>query len=326
MINLKKSIMLFLIISVLCTQMVNSLIEANFLYENEEGDSLSNVIIVGYVCLDSDCSTVDPLWKINTWQETPYEQPLNTLNHNPSLPNGITLYFPNSPLYNADYGYMWRYFAEEYRSKVQPPWAMPEGDYIIQPNPTIRVFEKTDNCKAEFTPAIQSCAEAGLPLSILTDTELSAETKSAYIPSNDYYYPKDDPLLRQWRELETKMQVDVKPQGSSSSVSGFPTSDTFDIYADETHDFSFLWETSVDTTPGTYTVTMESSVPDAKCDQGNMGSVTKTFDVYIAKTLDGCKAELNNFIVDVTDINQPIDVKGTHLNTYQKKLLPPIFC
>ena len=64
---------------------------------------------------------------------------------------------------------------------------------------------------------------------------------------------------------------------------------------------------------------MESTVPDAKCDKGNDIPVTKSFDVYIAPTLDGCKAELNSFEVNPPnpDINQEITFTGTHLNTFQ---------
>jgi hypothetical protein len=51
---------------------------------------------------------------------------------------------------------------------------------IYECGSTITTFVKTDNCKAEFSPTITSCADSGLPLSIFTDTQLDASTKIAF--------------------------------------------------------------------------------------------------------------------------------------------------
>ena len=66
------------------------------------------------------------------------------------------------------------------------------------------------------------------------------------------------------------------PPNSQQSVSGFPKSDTYRIYAGTIHNFQFLWQTSKNTQPGYYTITMTSTVPDPKCDQSNMQAVTKS--------------------------------------------------
>jgi hypothetical protein len=115
------------------------------------------------------------------------------------------------------------------------------------------------------------------------------------------------------------MKVDIKKQGSTSSESGFPQTDSYDIYAGTTHNFNFLWQTSQNTQPGYYEITMTSSVPDPKCDQTNAVANTQTKTVYIAPSLDTCIASLNNFQVTSTDfqVNHAVDFSGEHLNVYQ---------
>lgn len=176
---------------------------------DEEGTELKNVLIVGYICVDNSCQTITgKIWN---------NQPLDTGDS-----NTITLDFPPS-----DKEYFIRYFPPNTRSSYTPPTDFPSsGSYS-----GTYTFQKKDNCKADFTPEIQSCAEAGLPLSILTDTQLSAETASAFDFSG-YYYPSTyyDPdysgeNFDEWIGVDTEMRVDVTPQGSSSSVSGFPSTD-----------------------------------------------------------------------------------------------------
>jgi hypothetical protein len=275
-----KKRLLYFIIFFIIINIVSAELKISYEFTTEDGPTQNDVIVVWYACTNSDCTEVK-------------DNPISDLfSPNPkfiSPGEELTMTYPDCP--ETEYGYFPRFFLEEYRSRDQNPYTY-DCYYSSHTYPKRTItFDRKDNCKAEFTPTIQSCAEAGLPLSILTDTQLSAETKSAFIPSNDFYYPSTyyDPdysgeNFDEWIGVDTEMRVDVTPQGSSSSVSGFPTSDTFDIYTDQTHDFSFLWQTSKDTSPGTYEVTMTSTVPDAKCDQSNDVPVTKSFDVYCSES------------------------------------------
>ena len=290
---------------------------AHYVFLTEEDINPTNIQVIGWPCVFDPCTEIDasrPLLE---------NQPVNL-----GESQEISISIPQSHPYDPSYGYLVRFYTESYRNKLHwQPWPDSQSSEPTKYDINIE-FTKKDNCKAGFSPTITSCAEAGLPLSILTDTQLSAETKSAfdftgvYYPSTYYDPDYSGENFDEWIGVDTEMRVDVKPQGSSSSVSGFPSTDQafiLSIPPHDTHNFEFLWQTSKDTDPGTYTVTMESTVPDAKCDQGNDIPVTKSFDVYIAPTLDGCVAELNSFEVNPPnpDINQEITFTGTHLNTFQ---------
>ena len=169
------------------------------------------------------------------------------------------------------------------------------------------VFNRKDNCNATFTPTIQSCAEAGFPVSILTDTELGAETSSAFTPSG-YYFPSE---FNDWVTISTKMTLDI------ASVSNFPQEQTEGIYFQDTHDFNFLWETSKNTAPGTYIITMTSTVPDTKCKQSTMIPVTRTMEVNLAASPDTCRAEISDFTISNIGLNQNIGFNGKKLAEFQ---------
>ena len=114
------------------------------------------------------------------------------------------------------------------------------------------------------------------------------------------------------------MFADVKPQEGASSVSGFPKIDSARIFRDNVHNFNFTWETSKNTAPGYYDITMKSTVTDTKCDQDTDIPVEKTMTVYVAESFDTCRADIKNFRIDgdVT-INQPIKFKGEKLTVFQ---------
>jgi hypothetical protein len=277
-------------------------------FKNETGGNVNSVLVVGYICKNSACKTassVNPLWDTIYWPSTPYAQPVNSNDEAPAENNKINLIFPVPPIYSSNYGYILRFFAAGYRSKLKPPFETPSTEgWTWPPSDPIEevVFIKTDNCKSEFTANIQSCAEAGFPISILTDTNLSAETKSAYIPDNDNYYPKTDPILRQWRELNTNMFVDIQ-DSSGTSVANYPQNDDYPIYADETHNFEFTWQTSKNTPPGDYTIRMVSTVPDDKCDPSTMVPVEQIMTITLSPSPDTCRAEISNFDIENIGLN-----------------------
>jgi len=153
-----------------------------------------------------------------------------------------------------------------------------------------------------------------MPISILTDTELNAETASAFTPTPGIYFP---PELNAWRDISTKVTATVKKQGTTTNV--FTDEDTKNIYAGTTEDFSFLWQTSKNTLPGNYVITMKSFVTDLKCDQSNDVVTTVTNTVNIAKSLDGCVAQVQNFMLEPVSPtpNTQVLFKGEHKHTYQ---------
>lgn len=263
----------------------------------------TDVTAVWYVCLNQPCTQIKPVPTSILFSPNP---------KNLGSATSLNIVVPNC---QEDFGYLIRYFKAGYRSKFLGPitYACYTGDYSY---PAVNVeFTRKDNCQSTFAPSITSCAEAGLPLSILTDTSLSADTSSAFTPSG-YYFP---PEFNAWNNLSTRMLIDIKKQGTSSSVSGYPQNQQFGIYSGTSHNFNFLWQTSRNTEPGTYVITMTSTVPDAKCDQTTMIPTTNTINVFVAPTLDGCRAELQNFVTVTSNpqLNQPISFTGKRLHEYQ---------
>ncbi len=279
----------------------------DYYFCNEAGNKVNNVNAIGWKCLDINCVTIDREIIMFT------NQPLT------SNENFLRLNFPNPSqrTYYALYFYVNDYQAR-YGKITLDPWTGSTTNWFTYScgNAQSTVTRK-DNCQATFTPSIQSCAEAGLPLSILTDTELSADTTSAFGPYS-YYWP---PELAAWDRVNTRMNLDIKKQGTSSSVSGFPTYDEKVIYGGTSYNFNFLWQTSKDTLPGEYKITMTSTVPDVKCDQTNMIPTTQEINVYIAPSLDGCRAEIGQFTppstAGMTAMPTSLTFTGTRLTEYQ---------
>ena len=282
---------------------------SDYYFCNEEGQQQTNVNMIGWRCLPSNTNTC-----ANVDRSKPFV--INTMPLNSENTNYLRINFVN-PTTSGDY-YIWYVYTEGYNAKKG-------GGQLYQHtgSPTLwytrncessTTLQKKDYCSAIFTPSIQSCAEAGLPLSILTDTELNAETASTY--QYTYYWP---PELAEWDRVVTRMNVDIKKQGTSSSVSGFPTYDEAQIAGNTNHNFQFLWQTSKNTDSGYYTITMTSTVPDEKCDQATMLPTRREMTVYIAKSLDGCVATLTDFNLGTTSfvLNQPVSFTGRKLNSYQ---------
>ncbi|MBN2422812.1 hypothetical protein JXB41_06285 [Candidatus Woesearchaeota archaeon] len=295
--NIYYIIILFLIIPI-----CHSSFTYTRTFSTYDGYSGTGVTVKWLVCTNTECTTVKSSPTSNLFSPNPINLGSQT---------SISFTVPDCPENN---GYLVGYYKEGYRPFIDGPWTY-NCYYSHHTYPTINLnFNREENCKAEFTPTITSCAEAGLPLSILTDTNLDAQTASAFSS------PYPDPEFRSFFEVETDMSVDVKKQGSSTSVSGFPKDQTAKIYTGTSHNFQFLWQTSKNTDSGDYVVTMTSTVPDEKCDPNNMEPVTQFLTVHIAPSLDGCVAELT-FQKDTADsqiaLNQPIAFSGSHLNTYQ---------
>ncbi len=299
-----------LIILLFCT--LSSLAEGRYIdysFCDEGSTPLNNVKIIGWRCepkSSSTCSNVDRNFPTST--DT---MPLSSGSSNFIRMNLVV------PQAGTDY-YIWYFYEPNYRAvKVISTLPTSSGNtvWFTRNCQLDTILTKKDNCQATFSPAITSCAEAGLPLSILTDTQLDANTQSAFISSGVYWPPE----LQAWRNVNTRMTVDIKKQGTTSSLQGYPTNQEYNIYANTTHDFNFLWQTSRNTEPGTYVITMTSTVPDAKCDQTTMVPTTNTINVFVAPTLDGCRAELQNFATTTTNfvLNQPVNFAGKRLHEYQ---------
>jgi hypothetical protein len=248
---------------------------------NETGQQVKNVNAIGWECTSSACSNiVDKTVPMFTGQ------PLSTGNS-----NYLRLNFPNP---TTTKNYIYYLYNSEYRagfSKISLPYYPGETPYLWFSENCVNnaILSKKDYCKADFTFSATSCAEAGLPISILTDTYLNAETKSAFnIKQLGIYIPTE---LDAWTKVKTQMGATVR-NSAGTMVSGFPQYSTYDIYADQTHNFQFLWQTTRNTPVGTYTVEMTSSVPDDKCDQTNDIPLTTTQTVYVALSPDTCICRL----------------------------------
>ena len=270
-------------------------------FTTERGDTVQ-VTAIWVTCTDSECMHIKSSPTSNIWSPNP---------KNLQTTGSINEVLPHCA--ETNFGYRLYFAAQGYAAHAVPvsTYACYYSTYTY-PQSTINFVTK-DNCKADFTLQVQSCAEAGMPLSILTDTELSASTASAFGIAN-YYVP---PELDAWRDISTKMTATIKKQGATSNV--FTDEATKNIYAGTTEDFTFLWRTSKNTDPGNYVITMNSYVPDAKCDQTNAVVTTVTQTVYIAASLDGCVAQLQNFRLEpaTLSLGTTASFKGEHLHTYQ---------
>ncbi|MBT4023147.1 hypothetical protein HN789_04245 [archaeon] len=268
-----------------------------FIWENEQNQPVTDVIVIGWKCVDESCVDVTSM--------------IPSLAPNGKSSGGNSFY----DVTLAEPGiYLLRFFPSNYlsgRVKFAVSGTGRKSDY------TINSLKIAQNCKAEFTQAIQSCAEAGFPISILTDTELEATTQSA-LSTGTSHYPS--PEYNDWINATTNMFADVKKVGASTSESGFPKTDTWGISGSTTHDFEFLWETSKDTAPGQYEITMISTVPDNKCDQATMVPVEQTMTITLSPSPDTCRCEISDFSVsqsELTDTSYRVNFNGKKLMEFQ---------
>ena len=273
-----------------------------WVFTTERSDTVQ-VTAIWVACTDADCKHIKSSPTSNIW--TPNPKTLQTS-------NTLTEILPHCP--ETNFGYKYYFAAQGYLIETVPVSTY-TCYYQTYTYPQSKInFVSQDNCKSDFTLQVQSCAEAGMPLSILTDTKLSASTESGFKPDPGIYFP---PELNAWRDISTKVTATVKKQGTTTNV--YSSEDTKKIYAGTTEDFSFLWQTSKNTLPGNYIITMKSFVTDPKCDQTNDVVTTVTQTVNIAESLDGCVAQVQNFRLDPvspTPANQVL-IKGDHLHTYQ---------
>ncbi|MEM3374663.1 MAG: MopE-related protein [Candidatus Woesearchaeota archaeon] len=301
----KLKLILFIVILILNLVFVHSKLIYPLTFETEDNKQINSVWAIWYSCSNQECTSV----KLNPISNLFVPNPITTSS------NSLTLIYPDCM--ETSYGYISYYAVNNYRFRFRRPYTY-SCYYSTYTYPSEKViFDKQDNCKSDFTPSISSCAEQGLPLTILTDTNLDAETASAFTPNPaNIYFPEE---LKPWRNVTTRMVVDIKKQGSSASVLGFPQQKEFGIYSGTSYPFRFTWQTTKNTEPGNYIITMTSSVPDPKCDQSTMIPVSKTFNVYIAESFDGCIANVENFKLDTTNfvLNQPVVFSGKKLNSYQ---------
>lgn len=280
-----------------------------FYHYNEDNQEVTNIERIGWRCVpynSTECADVD--------RNIPF-----TIDPTP-VESGSTNYIEYeetaaSQSINPEYFIQYVYTEGYQAYKLIPQHSAYSGDPVVDPaGPYEITLTKKDNCRAEFTYSIQSCAEQGLPISILTDTELNAETASAFTPSGVYWPPE----LDDWRNISTTMKADIKPDGLSQSVPDYPKFQTKKIYAGTTEVFSFLWETTKNTVPGNYIVTMRSSVPDEKCDQNTMEPVEISYSVYVAESPDTCVCQIQGFsATDIGDVGEQMYLTGSHLNSYQ---------
>jgi hypothetical protein len=276
-------------------------------YEDGTNTPITNVEWRVWACGDAACTTINPSY----WYQS---------GNSGSNNYAYIKFMPNLPPSGS---YLVRMFSQNHQSKVRTwniNWASKTDpnacdQYASWNSQAIYYFTKVPNCKADFSNSVTSCAEQGLPLTILTDTNLDANTQSAFV-TNNYYFPSD---FSAWLTVSTRMTADVKKQGFTTSVSGYPQVQDYGIYASTTHNFNFLWQTTKNTEPGYYDITMRSTVPDTKCDQTTMIPTTNTRTVYVAQSFDGCVATVTDFATSTSNIllNQPVIFTGKKTNSYQ---------
>jgi hypothetical protein len=300
-----KKLGVYITVLLLLSGIANANYYNDWYFKNEAGTQVTQVKMIGWRCEPKNSPTCASVKRTIpfTIQTTPLTS--GTTNHIKSEFTAAT----SVPEYFIVYAYH-----PDYQLIAYSGWEFSTYSGIpLKASTRNENFLKKDNCKADFTLNIQSCAEAGMPLSILTDTELSASTASAFI-INTFYWP---PELDAWRDISTKVTATVKKQGTTTNV--YSSEDTKKIYAGTTKDFSFLWQTSKNTLPGNYIITMKSYVTDQKCDQTNDVVTTVTQTVNIAESLDGCVAQVQNFRLEPTSPapGTQVLIKGERLHTYQ---------
>ncbi len=277
--------------------------------EKDTNIPITNVEWRVWACTNSACTTVDS----NYWYQSGNSGSNNYayIKFKPTLPSSGFYLVDLFPYNRRGELRKWNPY---WSSRTDPNACDTFSGWDNSPDANIK-FSKAPNCKADFTTQIASCAEAGLPLTILTDTQLATTTQSAFI-TNNYYFP---PEFSDWLNVTTKLTVDIKQQGEQDSVIDYPQQNSQKIYASTSSPFSFLWQTSKNTEPGDYTITMTSTVPDEKCDQTNMVPVKVVKNVHIAQSFDTCVATVDNFQTSASGfaLNSPITFTGKKLNSYQ---------
>jgi len=243
---MKKELIIFIML-VLSLQMVYGNYVRQFYHYDEDSKDVTNIRRIGWRCIPydkTDCTEVDRNIPF-TVDPTPVESgSTNYIEYEETAASQS-----DDPEYFIEYAYTEGYHARVWAGQQHSAYS---GSPVVDPiGPYDVTMGKKDNCGAEFTPNIYSCAEQGIPLSILTDTNLNLDTASAFGPY-DYYWPDE---LSDWDRVDTQMMVDIKKSGTGQpSVSGYPQYQTAEIYGGETHKFEFVWETTKDTPVGYYDI------------------------------------------------------------------------
>ena len=296
------SLFVFLLISLSLVMQVSA--ERYIKYEFKEGiisesgqltetnKDLTNIGVLGYVCLNSDCSQVgEKIFDLNSGSS-----------------NEIELTYPTN--LKSNYGYAVYFYKPGYITWEQNPnwWGTNPND---PQGPYTKYLSKKQNCHAPIESfSIINEAEPNIPVYITAKARLDAETYSAIFHSGPLNYIPSK--LENYYKVQTRVYLLVYDE-----FDNLIHSDNQELFIDfsGSEKVEFTWTPSQ---KGKYKVVLKSIIEDNKCTNSQEETASKELYVFEEKPQNVCYTILNNLETSnkFPNINDIITVSFTKISNY----------
>lgn len=274
----------------------------------------TNINAIAFVCSSENCSTVGGALNLSNGNI------ITDINNPPIFASGNSdSILATYPTLQSSFGYGIYFYKENYI-----PWEQSAnwwGDGLETPQnpqgPYTKVLRKKEGCFApieNFT--VLNDVEANLPLIVDVVANLSTDTLSAIKSAGPLEYVP--PQLLSHYSVNTSVRLDIK--NSAGTIVKTETKYVMINYSGSAH-VSFSWTLAIN---GTYTASVTTGVPDAKCLSFEPKSQSKGFTVWSEAPRNACYTLLNGLSASPTSgiAGQPIIFKYNKTSNFANDTEP----
>ncbi len=283
-------------------------------FQNQEGESVYNSKIKGYICKDTSCATISgSLWGgqiLNTNDFVPHDR--------------ITLEFP-ATLQGA--GYMVKVFNEEYKVRSRRSITLTDSHnssttfenpwYIPQVGASISRLNKQPDCSSPISLSVTGNISENIPLTITSSTNLDATTSGAIGEENylnapievEFYYEVETTLYLKIYEYDINTESNIGiPIHTQTKVERIYYDDNINVEFEDWTPPEARW----------YNVVVESVVTDPKCSSNIPLTASQQVRVWEDFPKDECYSLVKNLAASPLnpEVNQEVTLTFNKLSNY----------
>ncbi len=276
---------------------------------NDTDIPITNVNVIGFVCSSAKCATVSDALDLSNGIVVPDEN--NPPVRNSGSSDSLSIVYPTE-LHGFGYGI---YF---YKDGYIPY----EGNVTFAGNgnvpQVINYLSKKKMCSApieNFT--VLNDVQAYMPLIVDVVANLSADTLSAIKSAGPLEYVP--PMLASHYSVNTSVRLDIK--NSADTIVKTETKYVLINYSGSAH-VSFSWTPTVN---GTYTATVTTGIPDAKCISYETRTASAGFTVWPTSPRNECYTLLDGLRISPptgAPVGQQINFTYNKISNYANDTFP----